>query len=437
LPGAVAVAASGGRDSTALLHATARAARALGLQVHALHVHHGLVAEADDWLAQLRSQCRRWARSGLPVQFHARRLTDSPAAGDSVEAWARRRRYGALAEMAADSGCSLVLLAHHRRDQAETLLLQALRGGGPAGLAAMPRHAVRAGLTWARPWLEQPREAIEAYLRRFRLRYVDDASNVDMRFARNRLRSAVWPALADAFADAEPQLHAAALRASEAAACLDELAAADAAAAVADGVLLLDRWQLLTPPRRSLLLRTWLRGLLVAPVPETLVRRLAAELAPRRSGRWPAPGGEIRLHDGRLGFAATAAVTEGERTPGTADLSRPGRHEMPGWGGTFVVEAVASHGTAVDNLRRATLRERSGGEHLQMTPYGLPRSLKKQYQARRVPAWERSGPLVYCADRLLFAPGLGLDARCLAAPGSPQLSVAWVPQPPDRGRAAG
>jgi tRNA(Ile)-lysidine synthase len=260
VPRAVAVAASGGRDSTALLHATAHAAASLGIEVHALHVHHGLVAEAEGWLRHVQAQCRRWARSGLPLCFHAQRLSESPASGDSIEAWARRQRYRALAEMAREAGCDLVLLAHHRRDQAETLLLQALRGGGPAGLAAMPRSALRDGITWARPWLALPREAIEAYVRRHRLAYVDDGSNADPRFARNRLRSKVWPTLERAFADAEPQLHAAALRAAEAAAALEELARGDVAACCDGDALVVPRWLALSGPRRTLLLRTGCRG---------------------------------------------------------------------------------------------------------------------------------------------------------------------------------
>ena len=141
----VAVAVSGGRDSTALLHCTVRTAAALGVGVVALHVHHGLMPAADAWLAQVQAQCRRWG-----VAFCSRRLQTHPPRGASVEAWARAERYRALAEMAREAGCSIVLLAHHRRDQAETWLLQALRGGGPAGLSAMPQEAVREGITWAR-----------------------------------------------------------------------------------------------------------------------------------------------------------------------------------------------------------------------------------------------------------------------------------------------
>jgi tRNA(Ile)-lysidine synthase len=156
-----------------------------------------------------------------------------PAAGESVEALARDQRYAALGRMARAAGATLVLLAHHRRDQAETLLLQALRGGGVAGLAGMPARVERDGLTWARPWLALPRGAIEAYVRRYRLTFVEDDSNADPRFARNRLRHEVWPALAVAFPQAEARLADAALgrpgeRRPRRAAALDLARCADA-----------------------------------------------------------------------------------------------------------------------------------------------------------------------------------------------------------------
>ena len=107
-------------------------------------------------------------------------------------------------------GCNTVLLAHHQRDQAETFLLQAMRSAGVAGLAGMPREIERDGLVWMRPWLGLPRSAIEAYVQHHGIAYVDDDSNEDDRYARNRLRRRVWPALEHAFADAEPSLAAAA-----------------------------------------------------------------------------------------------------------------------------------------------------------------------------------------------------------------------------------
>ena len=427
MPHAVAVAASGGRDSTALLHATVHAAAALGLQVHALHVHHGLMAEADAWQRHVQAQCRRWARRGLPVHFHAYRLEGSPPGGESVEAWARRGRYAALAEMARAADCTLVLLAHHRRDQAETLLLQALRGGGPAGLAAMPRSAQRQGITWARPWLDRPREQIEAYLQRHRLAVVDDASNADARFARSRLRHGLWPALAACFPDAEPQLHAAARRAAEAAAALQELAQTDTAACVRDARLQRARWCTLSPARRALVLRHWLRQALGAAVPESLVQRLLLELPQAHLARWPAAAGELQLYRGALSWWPQA--TADTAPTGCIDLSRPGRLPAAGWGGSFLVSLVDRGGIDAARLRQVALRAREGGERFQFAAGAAARSLKKQFQARAVAPWQRQGPLVYDGDTLLFVPGLGVDARVLAAAGTPQVQLDWEPGP--------
>lgn len=427
MPAAVAVAASGGRDSTALLHATARAARDLGLEVHALHVHHGLVASADTWLARLRSQCARWARAGLPIHFHATRLEGAPARGESVEAWARRERYAALAAMAKAAGCELVLLAQHRRDQAETLLLQALRGGGTEALAAMPRRAERDGLVWARPWLDRPREEIEAYLRRHRLRWVDDESNDDEAYARNRLRRQVWPVLLAAFPDAEQQLAASARRAAEAAAALQSLAEAELPALADDGVLDVAGWRLLPVAHRAPVLRRWLQSALACPVPESLVRRLADELPAAASARWPAPDGELRLHDGRLVYAPPQAAEAPMPEAVSLDLSSPGVVELPSWGGVLEVKPVGEGGVSPSWLRAAELRPRRGGESFQTAPRATPRALKKQFQALRVAAWDRAGPLVFSGEQLVFVPGLGIDARCRAAAGEAQLALAWRP----------
>src|ERR1700712_6009176 len=114
----VAVACSGGRDSVALLHAALGAAPALGTSVVALHIHHGLMADADAWASEVEALCERWN-----VGFACERLAGAPSPGESVEAWARRERYRALARMALEAGADIVLLVHHLHDQAETVLL--------------------------------------------------------------------------------------------------------------------------------------------------------------------------------------------------------------------------------------------------------------------------------------------------------------------------
>jgi tRNA(Ile)-lysidine synthase len=425
--GTVAVAFSGGRDSLGLLHATTRAAALLELQVVALHVHHGLVPDADAWVRSAQRLCARWRRRGWPIRLRWTRLDSAPARGDSVEAWARRERYAALHRMAAEEGASLVLLAQHRRDQAETVLLQALRGGGPKALAAMPRHWERDGLLWVRPWLSQSRTAVDAYITRYRLRPIEDPSNDDPRWARNRLRKDVWPALVAAFADAEQALAAAAERSAEAAAALAELAANDLASVAREGMLDQAAWLRLSPPRRVLVLRSWLAENLPAGAPESLVQRLMAEWPGAGAARWPVDAHRmLQAYRGRLCWIAVRSGSDVSAAVQRVDLSASGDVDLPPWNGHFEVRLAAAGGVAPSALERAELRVRSGGEKFQRAPNTPPRSLKKQYQLAGIAASERQGPLVWSGEQLLYVPGLGLDARALAEPGQPQLTLRWV-----------
>ncbi len=423
----MAVAFSAGHDSTALLHATCAAAKVLGLAVVALHVHHGLLPEADAWLRHARAVCARWRRRGAPLRLLSARLQTRPAPGDSVEAWARRERYAALAALAKQAGAGLVLLAQHRRDQAETVLLQALRGAGPAGLAAMPTSVSDQGLVWARPWLTRPRQAIDAYLRRHRLAAVDDPSNADPRFARSRIRHGLWPALEAAFGDAEQALAAVASRAAEARSALSELAQLDLATCADARGIDLPAWRMLSPARQANALRQWCQAQLGVGPPETLVGRVLAWSNPSGAASWPAPGGMLRLYRGRLSFVpATQALPGSPPTSLRLDLSRPGRVAVPDWGGSFEVSECRSGGVAAECLAAASLRPRSGGERFQCQPRSQARSLKKQFQSAAVSPAKRVGPLVWADDRLLFVPGLGLDARVLAAAGQRQCRLRWL-----------
>jgi len=430
-PARVGVAYSAGRDSTALLHATARAALEQGIEVVALHVHHGLMPEADSWLVFAGKQVERWRKAGLPVSLVSTRLQDKPARGESVEAWARRERRAALARMAQDTGVGAILLAHHRRDQAETVLLMALRGAGPAGLAAMPRAVQRDGIWWLRPWLERPREAIEAYARQHKLRFVDDASNADERFARSRVREKVWSALMRAFPDAEVALAGLARRAQQAQALLVEVAMADLASLVDDaGRLDVARWRALTPARRNNALRAWLLACMERGAPETLIERLMVELPDAADARWPVdPGRQLALYRGRLGLTASPRVREvAPPDEQTLDLSRPGVYALPQWRGAFEVTRAEESGVPASQLKACRVVARSGGEQWQASPRSVARSLKKQYQAAGVAAWQRQGPLLYAGKQLVFVPGLGLDARVCAQAsrgGRATLALQW------------
>lgn len=424
----VAVAVSGGRDSLSLLHATLLQAQPLGLRVVALHVHHGLQPAADAWVAQIRSCCERWAQTIAPVEFHWRRLAGKPEPGDSVEAWARRGRYAALGDMAQETGASLLLLGHHQRDQAETFVLQALRGGGARGLSAMPKAIERDGVVWARPWLAMPREAIEAYAERHGLPHVDDPSNAESRFARNRLRQQVWPALTAAFPDAQARLAGAASHAQWEAACLEEWGAIDLAAVQdAQGELVIEPWQALSPARRRNALRRWLRERLGRGADEALIDRLMAQVTEgEEPALWQAGEQVLRRYRGVLHCRpATRCLAMPDAQ--AIDLSQPGVHALPAWGGSFEVCETHEDGVAVSRLQTAVLRARQGGEQFQAHARSIPRALKKQYQSAGVAAWARNGPLLYCEERLVFVPGLGIDARARAEAGVSQVNLRWIP----------
>lgn len=407
----VTVAFSGGLDSTALLHAAVRAA-AGEQRVIALHVHHGLQPQADDWAAH----CEQVAAS-FGAGFACTRLTGAPGRGDSVEAWARAGRHRALQDMAVAVGADLLLLAHHRRDQAETFVLQALRGAGPAGLAGMPRQQWRDGVCWARPWLEWPREAIHAYAEQHGLRWIEDPSNADPRFARNRLRQTFWPA----FPGGEAGLAQAVRWAREVHELAAEIALADLAVVATPERLDLAALSCLSPARASNALRAWLSRHTTPPA--SLIERLLGEWHAGATASWPAPGGMCHAYRDGLHWSEEAPATPAARL---VDLSLPGLHRQPDWQGAWLVEP-ASPGIAPERLAQLTQRGRAGGEQFQRAPASVPRSLKKACQASGLPPWRRGGPLLFDADgRLVAAAGLGMDARAFARQDELQLSVRWL-----------
>lgn len=426
----VAVAYSGGRDSTALLHATVISALQGRYQVVALHINHGLSQLADAWQEHGSAQCALWAAAGLPVRFVGHRLTVRPAVGVSVEAWARQQRYQALRGMAIDAGADIVLLAHHRRDQAETWLLQALRGGGTVGLSSMPKQVMRDGMTWARPWLQLPRAAIEQYVESHGLTCIEDDSNSDMRYARNRLRLAVWPALTQAFPQAESVFAASAAWAAEATACLRDLAALDLAVIAPEKKFSIAAWSALSAARRSNALRAWLAAQMGHAVEASLTRRLMDELTSEGSSTWNVSNGVLRRFRGALTYHAHIKAASAQRVSETLlRITRAGRYPLPGWHGCLIATGVKQGGVALAWLGHVELRMRQGAEQFQLGSLRPARSLKKQFQAAGVAAWQRDGPLLFSGGQLVFVPGLGLDARVIALPGQPQVLLSWRPSP--------
>lgn len=431
----VAIAFSGGVDSSVLLDAAVRVAGAS--RCVALHVHHGLSAHADAWLAH----CETFALE-RGVEFAAERVEVSRDAGVSVEAAARDARYRALDEMCASRGVATLWLAQHADDQAETVLLQLLRGAGLAGLAAMaPEYLpANASATRVRPLLHLLRAQLEQYAGERALRWIDDESNADTRYARNALRHEVTPALAVHFPGFRDALARTAAHAASAQRLLDTLARIDMEEASRDEgrALSHDALLALDDDRALNLLRYWMRALgFVAASSARLgdALRQLREIGAAGEGhglRIDHAGHALRSYRGviywEVGDSSEPADETALAARAVSELAWQGESiwRLPQWRGTFVfARADAAVGDAdatipASVLQRAVLsaRPRSGGERMRASDAaGAPsRTLKNLFQERGIPAWKRDVPLLYIGDELLFVPGLGINRATLPQP---------------------
>ncbi|MEN9847337.1 MAG: hypothetical protein RL368_77, partial [Pseudomonadota bacterium] len=193
------VAYSGGLDSHVLLHALAKLRTHCTAHLHAVHIHHGLNPRADEWAKHCQQVC---ADLGIPSTVHAIHIPRNT--GASLEALARDARYAALKSIIGEG--EVCFTAHHGDDQAETVLLQLFRGAGVAGLSAMPRSAPLGNGWQVRPLLNYSRTQLQHYATTQQLHWIEDDSNLDLRFDRNFLRHAVLPILRQRWGSLSPTL---------------------------------------------------------------------------------------------------------------------------------------------------------------------------------------------------------------------------------------
>ena len=434
----VAVAFSGGIDSSVLLDAVARVAGPS--RCVALHVHHGLSPHADQWLAH----CEAFARE-RGIAFAAAHVKVAHESGVSVEAAARDARYRALDALCAQHGVTTLWLAQHADDQAETVLLQLLRGAGLAGLAAMAPEYLPAGatVTRVRPLLHLLRAQLEQYAVARTLAWVDDESNADTRYARNALRHDVLPELAVHFPGYRDALARTAAHAASSQRLLDRLARIDMEAASCDGDRVLSRDAVLTldDDRALNLLRFWMRSL---GLPAASTARLSdalrqlREVGEAHSLRVDHAGQALRSYRGQIYWEAGDSAEAADETAlvarAVSQFAWQGESiwRLPQWRGTFVfAEANAEDPRAVPValLRTAPLsaRSRSGGERMRNNAQGPSRTLKNLFQEQGVPAWKRDVPLLYAGDVLLFVPLLGVNHAALPTKADAADALAGAP----------
>lgn len=273
----LAVALSGGADSTALLVACAEKWPG---QVVALHVNHGLQAAAPAFERHCIDLCER-----LNVPLRVQRVDARHHSGQSPEDAARQARYKAFDALAsmepAQTAIKSVALAQHADDQVETLLLALSRGAGLGGLSAMPAHWQRDGLDYYRPLLAVAGADIRSWLARRGIAFVEDPTNADEQFTRNRIRARVMPALQAAFPQFLDTFARSAAHAAQAQVVLDEVALQDAGQVcrASDGLLLIKPLQQLSRARQANAVRYWLKNRFQV-IPSTVqLQELLSQLA--------------------------------------------------------------------------------------------------------------------------------------------------------------
>jgi tRNA(Ile)-lysidine synthase len=416
----IAVALSGGLDSVVLLDTVCKAqAKNTLTHIYAFHIHHGLQKQADDWLIFCEKLAKKYK---INFDFRLLHLTGSHEQGN-IEARARAGRYEALTDLCVEYGIEDLLLAHHQNDQAETVLLQLLRGAGVAGAAAMPSSrqldSKQGKITLWRPLLDQSKKELEAYAKEHKLKWIEDLSNQDSKYRRNAIRKTIIPALEKIQPEAISNLARSAGLPAEAQTLLDRLAMQDGKTILLkNGIELKQLIELAKKdlPAANNLLRYWLKiNELTMPSQE----RLAAwwrDLNTVKAGaqlEWVHDEKSIRLWRGVLQI-------EGLKLGEWIFKTIPSSSKTAGFPSLWVKEA--------QQKGLLTHKNRSGSEKIQIKANAPRKTLKNLFQEGDVPPWQRNAPLLYINEELIAVAGVGLSYPHLVHSG-PRVRPEWVQNP--------
>lgn len=405
------MALSGGLDSVVLLDAVCKAYP--HDIVYALHIHHGLQAQADEWLLFCEQLANRY-RIGFDF-----RLLHLPIKGN-IEALARQARYEALLQLCDEHQLDHLLLAHHQQDQAETVLLQLLRGAGPAGLAGMSAHKLlqspsgRSIQRW-RPLLEQDRAQLQTYAKQQRLAWVEDPSNQNTRYRRNAIRKKILPELEQIQEGAIANLARSAQWLAQAQILIDQLAYQDAHSWMNHDQLRITPLMTLQqkdPARANNVMRYWLKSNQLSMPSTERLQSWWRDLQSLRAGaklEWLHDRHHIRAWRNALRIDSAQTSNRGK----WIFIPIPERSNQAGLSWAWCQE-----------VKSIETRPRTGGERLKIKPNTPSKSLKNLYQEAGVPPWQRQIPLLFINDELIAVEGLGVSVTHLTNQG-PRVWPEW------------
>jgi len=413
---------SGGMDSVVLLHALAKLRDQSGanFQLRALHINHQLQDQAHSWEMYCLDLCAK-----LNVEFTSTKVEIPGSSG--VENAAREARYREF-EAALLQGEEL-LLAHHRDDQMETLLLRLIRGSGSRGLSGIPRSRVLGANRLLRPLLDIDREELLSYAESEQLFWVEDHSNKDEGFDRNYCRHSLLPLIEARWPGYRQSWSKSALLASESEALLQELAAIDLGQIATQAKSIVSREKLLAlaEPRRRNVLRHWLASLGVKELGWNQLQQLSNEVLQCASGQFIAEDFQIFCFRERVYVLDSAELQRGLDTMELDSMPRlpvAGEVKLPG-NGLIRIRQKQGEGICAGKVSNLSIRYRHGGETCRLA--GRPsKTLKKILSESEVAPWLRNRiPLLYDGEDLAYIPGLGVGEERAAKGAEPGCIIEW------------
>lgn len=419
------IAFSGGLDSSVLLSAAAAIRTQLPGALHAVHIDHGLHPDSGLWAARCESRCE-----ALAIPLLIRRLNLQPPPGASIEAVARAARYRAFVDLLGPG--DLLLTAHNRDDQAETLLLALLRGSGVQGLAAMPIAAPLGAGHLLRPLLDVTRDALAVYARAQGLDWSEDPSNGDTALDRNYLRHRILPLLRERWPAVSTVLSRSAGHCAEAAQLSERLAAETLVGLRGErpGTLDIPALSRLDRALQKAALRLWIRQAGFAAPDARHLDRILDETLPARADANPLvvwAGCEMRRYRNDLFLLAPlpcppSPATEIQWSVGDAIATL----ELPHGLGRLVWHPAVD---GKSEPKRLVVRFGQTGLSCRTSAAGHARPLKKLFQETGIPVWLRHYvPLIFADESLLAVGGICL-CRGQETAAAPQGTWSWQGHP--------
>lgn len=420
--GKIWIAFSGGMDSCILLHLFYSNKNKINQDIEVLYVNHGLQKEAGDWGIFCGKQCKQYGLAFTQLQIN----NDCPT-GESIEAWAREKRYFLIEEKMNRN--DVLFTAHHLDDQVETFFLQALRGSGPRGLASMPAAKKYRNVFHVRPLLNYSRDELKLYAENHNLVWQDDKSNLDVRYDRNYFRHKIMPVIEERWPSYRDTISRLIKHQSESKALLDEVGHDDLKFVQHKSTMNIDVEKLkeLSVERQKNLIFIWIKELGLKSPGSANMQQIISDVIHSAIDKAPCVSWknvEIRRYKDLL----YASIMMAEHDAHVEYVWKP-KDVLSILGETIIAESTSGRGLLSKSKTKGAdfiVRYRQGGEKIYLKHLSHSKTVKQLFQESSILPWLRDRiPLVYINGELASIPGFCTAENFAADVGEPSWDIRW------------